>query len=101
MPARRGQARTVEEVARAIVVEPALAWLEAGDDRMAGRVMMLRRVLVWGRVAAADMTAFGAPAQMKPPASSRQALQTAGAARGGFGIDAVSLRFHGACLYSR
>ena len=46
MPTRSGQARTVEEIARAIVVEPPLTRLETRDNRMAGRVMMLRRVLI-------------------------------------------------------
>ena len=100
MPTRSGQARTVEEIARAIVVEPPLTRLETRDDRMAGRVMMFRRVLVRRRVAAADMTAFGAPAQMKPPAACRQTFLAAGPARLSRGIDAVSLRFHGACLVS-
>src|SRR4029079_4170918 len=71
MRLRRGQARTFEEVFRAIVPEPPLTGLIAGDDRVAGRVLMLCRVLIGGSTAAADMTAFGTSAQMEPPAARR------------------------------
>jgi hypothetical protein len=100
MRLRRGQARTFEEVFRAIVPEPPLTGLIAGDDRVAGRVMMLCRVLIGRSIAAADMTAFGTSAQMEPPAARRPTFHAAGTARLGQGIDAVSLRFHGAFLFS-
>ena len=97
MRLRRGQARTFEEVFRAIVPEPPFSRLEAGN---AGRVMMLCRVLIGRSIAAADMTAFGTSAQMEPPAARRPTFHAAGTARLGQGIDAVSLRFHGAFLFS-
>ena len=63
------------------MVEPAFARFEAADDRVAGGSSMGRGVLSRRGVAAPDVTALGAPAQMQPPPAAGQALNAAGPAR--------------------
>src|SRR3984957_16672877 len=55
--------------------------LVGADDRVAGLLGVPGGVLVRGVVAAADVPALGAPAQVQPPALVRLALHAAGAAR--------------------
>ena len=81
--------------ARAIVVKPLLARLEAHDDRVLGGVIMFGRVLTWGRVTTADVAALRAPAKMQPPSAGSQALDAARSARLGRGVDAIPLGLHG------
>src|ERR1700730_10445840 len=64
-----------------IAPEPVFAGLEAADYRMPGRRGMSGRVLRRRGVAAADVPALGAPAQMQPPSTGGVALHTAGPAR--------------------
>src|SRR5438105_8184891 len=68
--ARRGLDHELVHVAPA----PVLARLEAADDRMAGSMEVLRRMLVGRVVAAADATAGQAQPQMDPPRPGAQAL---------------------------
>src|SRR3954447_9243778 len=65
----------------AVVPEPVLAGLEALDDRVAGRLEVRGRVLHRGRVAAADVPALRAAAQVHPPALRGLALRAPGTAR--------------------
>ena len=58
-----------DEFFSAIVVKPVLARLEALDDRVAGRGVVFRRMLIWRTVAAADVAAFGASAKVQPPSA--------------------------------
>jgi hypothetical protein len=64
MRARAGQLRTLKGFLRPVVVKPVLAWFEAIDDRVARGGVVLRRMLAWRSIATADVTAFGASAQM-------------------------------------
>ena len=64
MRVRTGQLRTLKSFLRSIVVEPVFSGLEAIDDRVPGGCVVLRRVLAGRSIAAADVTAFGASAQM-------------------------------------
>ena len=61
---RRREARALKKFPRAVIVEPVFARLEAIDNRVASGCVVLRRVLAWRSVAATDVTAFGAAAQM-------------------------------------
>src|ERR1700689_433036 len=74
MRARAGQLRTLKSFSRPVIVEPLLAGLEAVDDLGARARVMLCLMLVWRTIAAADVTAFGASAQMQPPSVRWQAL---------------------------
>jgi hypothetical protein len=65
----RRELRTIQELIRAIVPEPILAWLEAADHRVIRRVRVRGRVLSKGVITAPDMSALRAPAKMKPPAT--------------------------------
>ena len=65
----------------AVVPEPALARLEAADHRVPGGLRVRGRVLGRRGVAAADVPALRAAAQVEPPAAGRLALDAAGAAR--------------------
>src|SRR5579863_7362388 len=97
MRARAGQLRTLKSFARSVIVEPVLAGLEAIDDRVARGRVMLRRMLVWRTIAAADVTAFGASAEMQPPSVRCEAFDATCAARFGVQINSFSFSLH-ACL---
>ena len=64
----RKQLRTFDHPLGFVIVEPILARLEAGNDRMPSGRRMPGRMLAGRTVAATDMTTLGAAAQMKPPA---------------------------------
>ena len=64
MRARTLQPGTLKGFSSSVIVEPFLAGFEAVDDRVARGGIVLRSVLVRGTVAAADVAAFGAAAQM-------------------------------------
>src|SRR5712691_6174617 len=64
-----------------VAVEPVLTWLEAADERMPGGRGVRGRVLHGRGVAAADVPALRAPAQVHPPAASGIALDAPGTAR--------------------
>ena len=63
------------------VPEPLFAGLEAANDAMPGGFVVLGGVSVEGVVAASDVPAQRAPAQMHPPGTGRVALDAAVAAR--------------------
>ncbi len=83
----RGQWWAFDLVLRDVVPEPVLARLVALGDRMTGIRRMMARVLGWGRVAAADMTAGRAATKMEPPTARCQALDTTWPARRNERID--------------
>src|SRR5258706_6229266 len=67
---RQRQPGAVERLSGSIVPEPVLTRLEACYDEMASLAKMRSGVLVWGRIATADVAAFGATPQMEPPLAS-------------------------------
>src|SRR3954470_21355004 len=69
----RGAERDLVDVTPA----PVLAWLCGADDRVARLVLVRRRVPVRRRVAAADLSARHAHAQMNPAAADLEALLAA------------------------
>src|SRR5436309_6231787 len=79
VPAPRSRLRRRERERHLVEVAPApvLAGLGGANDRMAALASMRGRVLVRRRVAAADLPARHAHAQMHPAASDLQALLTA------------------------
>ena len=78
---RCDQCGPLEELLAVVVPEPCFAGLETPDHRVAGDLRMMRGVLARGVIATTDMTARGATSQMEPPAVTREALGTSGAAR--------------------
>jgi hypothetical protein len=60
-----------------VAVTPMLVRLEGFDDRVTGRMKMLRCMAVRAGIAAADVPASFAKAQVNPPASRFQAFLTA------------------------
>ena len=74
---RRLSIPKVEEHLVDVAPAPAFGRVIAFDDRMPGRVEVLRRVTVGGIVAAADMAAGAAEPQMHPRRSALQALLAA------------------------
>jgi hypothetical protein len=89
---RRREDRTLEILLGGVIPEPLLIGLERLDDRMAFGAGMAAGVLRWGRVAAADMAAMRASAEMEPPATGREAFDAAGTARRDGGIDVERVR---------
>src|ERR1700722_6244868 len=74
--------------------EPVLPRFEAADHRVPGLLPVRRGVLGRRGVAAADVAALGAPAQVQPPAVGRLAFGAAGAARPRFRVYALHLYCH-------
>jgi hypothetical protein len=82
MRMRRKQFRTFDHRPRFVIVEPILARLEAGNDRMSRRFRVLGGMLTRRTVAASDVPTLRTPAEMKPPAVRRsQAFYASIAAR--------------------
>lgn len=84
---RRSKFRSVEIPGTGIVEEPVFAGFETTDDRVAGGSFMSRRVLGRRVIAAADVSALGAPAKMQPPAAVGLAFNATGPAGGNRNID--------------
>jgi PPOX class probable F420-dependent enzyme len=86
---RRGQFRAplVQPVV-GVAPEPGFLGLEALDDRVPGLLGVGAGVLGRRGVAAADVAALGAAAQVEPPAAGRVALGAAGPAGGHRRVDA-------------
>ena len=80
---------TIERLVGAVVPEPVLTGLEALDHRVPGGLEVRAGVLCRGGVAAADVAALGAAAQVHPPAAGGVAVGAAGAARRDGGVDAL------------
>src|SRR5436190_12156300 len=78
---RRDQLRTLEKLLGRVVPEPILAGLEALGDGMAGSGGVAACMLRGRRVAAADVAAAGAAAEVKPPAPRGEAFHASRAAR--------------------
>ena len=94
MRLRALELRTGKSLSGAIVVKPSFARLEARDDRVTGRRVVFRCMLVWRSVAAADVTAFGTSAKMKPPPAGSRAFHTTCSGWLGCEVDAIRLRLH-------
>ena len=94
MRVRTGQLRTVKSFLRSVVVEPIFAGLEAVDDRVAGGLVMLGGMLAGRTIAAADVTTFGASAQVQPPSARRQTFDATCAAWFRIQIDSFSFILH-------
>src|ERR1700727_3329494 len=94
MRVRTGQLRTVKSFLRSVIIEPILAGLEAVDDRVAGGLVMLGGMLAGRTIAAADVTAFGASAQVQPPSARGQAFDATGTAWLRIQIDPFSFTLH-------
>src|SRR3954465_3072211 len=94
MRVRTLKLRAGESLSRAIVVKPSFTRLEARDDRMTCRRAVFRCVLIWGRITAADVTAFDTSAKVKPPPARSRAFHAPRSAWFGREIDAAPLRLH-------
>jgi hypothetical protein len=88
---RRVQRRAVEILLRTIIVEPALAPLEAGDDRVTRCGVVFAGMLIGRVITAADMAALCAAAKMQPPRALGHAFETACAAWLHCRVDTVAL----------
>src|ERR1700677_2412341 len=94
MAVRGVKLRPLERFFSAIVVKPLLAWLEARDDRVTGGSVVVRCMLIWRTITAADVTTLGASPKMEPPRTGRRAFDAAGSARLDRRVDTVLVRFH-------
>jgi hypothetical protein len=83
-----------KEFCGAVIIEPAFTFLEACNNRVAGILIVLRGMLVRRVIAAANVSAFGAPAEVQPPAVLRQALDATRTARFSCWINTVYLIVH-------
>src|SRR5208282_2980157 len=88
MMLRRRELGTFVHFLGLVAVEPVLAGFEAADERVPGGRRMGGRVLHRRGVAAADVPALRAPAQVHPPAARGLALDAPGTARRHRRIDA-------------
>ena len=77
----RRSVRQVEECLVDVAPAPVFGWIVAFDDRVAGGVEVLGGVPVRRIVAAADMAALTAYAQMHPPVAGLETLLAAECAR--------------------
>jgi hypothetical protein len=92
---RREQPRTLDHLPLFVIVEPILTRLEAGNDRMPRCCNMLGCMLTWRTVAASDVPAFRASAEMEPPTfRRRQAFHTPISAWLRSGVDSALISLH-------
>jgi hypothetical protein len=78
-----------------VAVEPTLVGLGRGDDGVLGGMEVLRGVLVFGGVAAADVAALEAGAEMHPGVAEGNAFGADMGFRGGvFGVGEVGAKGH-------
>lgn len=89
-----GKLRAGEGFLSAVVVKPMLAWLEARDYWVTCGSVVLRCMLTWGTIAAADVTAFGASAKMQPPFARGHAFDATCSAWLGRCVDTIPDGFH-------
>jgi hypothetical protein len=94
MAVRSGKLRTGEGFFSTVVVKPMLARLEARDYRVPRRGVVFRCMLIRRTVAAADVTAFGASAKMKPPSALGHAFDATRSAWLDRCVDTIPLRLH-------
>src|SRR6202171_5472382 len=71
---QRGDCRDLEHQVIGIAVQPILAWLEGLDDRVPGGVVVFGGVASGRLVAASDMSAGHAEAQVEPSLADGQAF---------------------------
>jgi hypothetical protein len=83
----RGKSRADEQLIGTDVQEPVLIGFVARDHWVSVSARVVARVLRGGGVAAPDVAARGASAQMEPPAAVTFAFDTSGARRPDIGID--------------
>src|SRR5689334_13662239 len=98
MTLRGSQFRPVIVGVGVVVPEPVLIGLEAADDGMPGLAPMRLRVPGQGIVAAADVPARRAPAQVYPPAAHLLAFHTSGTAGWHSRVDIGRSWGHGSSL---
>jgi hypothetical protein len=67
----RRQLNARDHLVSVVVIKPVFPRLEAGDDGVASFLCVFRGMLAWGTVAASNVAALGASAQVKPPAAGR------------------------------
>jgi hypothetical protein len=79
----------VECLACPIIPEPILTRFEACNDEVPSRPEVRSGVLVWRRIAAADVTALGAAPQMKPPLTGGKTFNTSRSAWNGMTVDTI------------
>ena len=77
-----------------MVPEPVLTRLEACYDEVASLAKMRSGVLVWRRIATADVAAFGATPQMEPPLASSKTLDTSRSTWNGVRVNAFRYVAH-------
>ena len=94
MRVRSGKLRAGEGFLSTVVVKPMLAWLEARDYRVTRGGVVFRCMLTWGTIAAADVTAFGASAKMKPPFARGHAFDATCSAWLGRCVDTIPNGLH-------
>jgi hypothetical protein len=95
MRMRRKQPHALDHRPLLVIVEPILTRLEAGNDRMPRCRGMFGCMMARRTVAASDVPALRAPAEMKPPTfRRRQAFHTPIAARLRSGVDSALIFFH-------
>ena len=80
MSVRRRQFDPLYHLRGLVAPEPVFAGLEAGGDGVTSLRSMPGAVPVGRAIAATNVSAFRAAAQVQPPAVSRKALNTAGSA---------------------
>ena len=85
---RRGELDALHVGVAGVVPEPVFAGFKGLDDGVPGGVKVVGCVLSGGAVAAADVAALRAAAEMEPPGALAEAVGTAGAGGFGFGVDA-------------
>jgi hypothetical protein len=98
VPPRVGKPLARNHFSVPIVEKPGLPRFEAGRNRMSRGMEMLRSMLTGRTIATADVPAFGATPQMKPPCACCEALDAALAARRHIRIDSMTFSFHGRLL---
>ena len=87
MRVRRRELRTVVVRGGLVAPEPVLLRFEGADQGVAGISGVVPRVLRGRAVAAADVPAVGAPAQVEPPATGGIALHAARSGRRQLRVD--------------
>lgn len=98
MPPRLPELLARDHLSSPIVVKPSLSRFKTCGNRMSRSVKMLGGMLTGRTVAAADVPAFSATPQMKPPPACCEALNAALAARGHIRIDSKTFSLHGCFL---
>jgi hypothetical protein len=83
----RGQHRTVNVGSDPVIPEPVFAGFETANDRVLVVEGVMAGVLRWRRIAATDVPACRAAAQLEPPPARGEALHASRPARGDRRID--------------